>query len=133
MLRPLTKARDELEIRVRERTAELEKSNERLQTEAIEHKQAKDKLRDSEARYRSLFEQSPYGILIVDPETAMPVDFNDVTHNQLGYSREEFARLGVSDYEAKEKHEETRVHIEKVLREGRDTFESLHRTKSGEI
>jgi C4-dicarboxylate-specific signal transduction histidine kinase len=43
MLRPLIKARDELEIRVRERTAELEMGNEILQTEIAQHKQAEDK------------------------------------------------------------------------------------------
>ncbi|HKZ56947.1 MAG TPA: PAS domain S-box protein, partial [Thermodesulfovibrionales bacterium] len=98
-----------------------------------EHKQAEEKLRESEIRYRTLFEQSPDGVLIIDPQTAIAIDFNEVAHRQLGYTREEFKRLRIFDYEAKEKLEETKAHIEKVLREGRDDFETQHRTKDGEI
>ena len=98
-----------------------------------EHKQAEEKLRESEIRYRTLFEQSPDGVLIIDPQTAIAIEFNEVAHRQLGYTREEFKRLRIFDYEAKEKLEETKAHIEKVLREGRDDFETQHRTKDGEI
>ncbi|MGO8698581.1 MAG: GAF domain-containing protein [Limisphaerales bacterium] len=41
----LQKARDELEIRVRERTAELERTAQSLQTEIIERKQAEEQIR----------------------------------------------------------------------------------------
>ncbi len=89
--------------------------------------------RQEETRYRVLFEQSPDGVLIVDTQTALPIAFNETAARQLGYSREEFARLRVNDYEANEQPEETRAHMEKVLREGRDDFETQHRTKTGEI
>ena len=98
-----------------------------------ERKQAEEKLRESEIRYRTLFEQSPDGILIIDPQTAIAIEFNEVAHRQLGYTREEFKRLQIFDYEAKETSEETKAHIEKVLREGRDDFETQHRNKDGEI
>ncbi len=98
-----------------------------------EHKQAEEKLRESEIRYRTLFEQSPDGVLIIDPQTAIAIEFNKVAHRQLGYTREEFKRLRIFDYEAKKTFEETKAHIEKVLREGRDDFETQHRTKNGEI
>lgn len=48
----LRRSRDELEIRVRERTAELAKSNQALQFEIEEHKQAGEALRQSEMKYR---------------------------------------------------------------------------------
>ena len=54
----LRKAHDELEGRIQERTAELERINQELQTEVAEHKEAEDKLREAEVRYRTLFEQS---------------------------------------------------------------------------
>ncbi len=98
-----------------------------------ERKQAEEKLRESEIRYRTLFEQSPDGILIIDPQTAIAIEFNEVAHRQLGYTREKFKRLRIFDYEAKETFEETKAHIEKVLHEGRDDFETQHRTKDGEI
>ena len=63
----------------------------------------------------------------------MPVEFNEVAHQQLGYSREEFAKLRIFDYKAFETPDETKARIEKVLREGKAEFETKHRTKNGEI
>jgi len=48
----LQKSRDELEIRVQERTTELEKSNQALQFEIEERKQAEEALWQSEMKYR---------------------------------------------------------------------------------
>ncbi|MFZ2421054.1 MAG: ATP-binding protein, partial [Anaerolineae bacterium] len=84
-------------------------------------------------RYRVLFEQSPYGILLVDLETGKTIEANDIASKQLGYTHEEFAALRISDYEALEKPEETARHMQKIMQEGSDNFETLQRTKSGEI
>lgn len=89
--------------------------------------------RAAEIRFRTLFEQAPGGIVVVDPKTALPIEFNETAHRQLGYSREEFARLRISDYEAAETPEETKAHVEKILREGQGDFETQHRTKQGDI
>lgn len=48
------------------------------------------KLKDSELRYRRLFEAAQDGILILDAETGMIEDVNPYLINMLGYSREEF-------------------------------------------
>ncbi|MBP9825112.1 MAG: PAS domain S-box protein [Thermoanaerobaculia bacterium] len=96
-------------------------------------KQVEQELQSAEARYRGLFEQSPDGVLLIDTETLQTLEANEAAHSQLGYSLEEFAALEISDYEAQETPEETRRHIEKVLAEGSDDFETLHRTKDGEI
>ena len=52
----LRRARDELETKVRERTAGLEESNEQLQTEIAERKRTEAELRESERRYRHIFQ-----------------------------------------------------------------------------
>jgi PAS domain S-box-containing protein len=83
--------------------------------------------------YRAFFDNSLYGTVIIDPETLRPVEFNDRVCKQLGYTRDEFARLSLPDLEAKEKPEETRAHIQKVFKNGSDEFETLQRTKQGEI
>ncbi len=47
-------------------------------------------LKDSELRYRRLFEAAQDGILILDAETGMIDDVNPFLIKMLGYSREEF-------------------------------------------
>jgi len=104
-----------------------------LQAELAERKRTEQALLQTERRYRTLFELSPDGILLIDPETEFPIVFNSAAHHQLGYSREEFARLRIKDYEIIEKPEVTEAHIKKIIQEGRDDFETKHRTKQGEI
>src|SRR5581483_7888778 len=64
----LTLARNELENRVQERTAELTFVNRELSTEISERKRMEASLRESEERYRQLVEFSPDGILLLDGE-----------------------------------------------------------------
>ncbi len=90
-------------------------------------------LRETEARYRLLFEQSPDGIVILDPDTARFLEFNDAACRQLGYSREEFARLTIADVETAETPREDRDRIAALLREGRIDFETRQRARHGEI
>ena len=71
--------------------------------------------------------------MVIDPETSKPVEFNDTAHTQLGYSREEFSKLHISDFEAKKTADEIRAHSARMLREGEGEFETEHRTKNGEI
>ncbi|MGD2066605.1 MAG: PAS domain S-box protein, partial [Candidatus Bathyarchaeota archaeon] len=97
-----------------------------------ERKQLERKLRDAEKRYHAIFDKSPVGILILD-SSGTPVEFNEQAHRQLGYSREEFGKLTVSDHEVLETPEETRARINKILKTGKDEFETKHRTKTGEI
>jgi PAS domain S-box-containing protein len=98
-----------------------------------ERKKSDQKTKDAEQRYHAIFNQSPLGVLIVDPRTAGFVEFNDVAHQQLGYSREEFEKLTVVDIEAKESEEEMKSHIAKILKEGREEFETEHQKKDGGI
>lgn len=70
---------------------------------------------------------------MINPQTMLPIECNEAAHRQLEYSREEFARLRSADHKAHETPEETKVHVEKVVREGRDDFETRHRTKQGDI
>jgi PAS domain S-box-containing protein len=96
-------------------------------------KQAEQNLRDAEQRYHTLFNQAPLGVLIADPENSGFVEFNDISHIQLGYSREEFEKIKIFDVEAKDSPDEVRTHLKKMVAEEGGEFETLHRTKSGEI
>jgi PAS domain S-box-containing protein len=80
-----------------------------------------------------VFAASPDGILLIDGETQHAIVFNDTACRQLGFSREEFAALRISDYEATETPEETTRHIQEIFDAGGGEFDAVHRTKTGEL
>jgi len=90
-------------------------------------------LRDSEEQYRALFEQAADSIVLIDVKTGAIVRFNDRAHEILGYTRDEFEKLRISDFELTESADETAKHIQKIIREGSDIFETKHRSKSGAV
>jgi PAS domain S-box-containing protein len=92
-----------------------------------------DALQIAETKYRTVFEKSPIGIMILDPETGIALEFNDMACNQLGYTRDEFIKLRISDYEANESLDQIQLHIKKILDIGYDVFHTKHRTKNGII
>ncbi len=98
-----------------------------------ERKKVEQILRESEERYRAIFEQAVDSIVLIDSKTGAMVDFNDRAHQTLGYTREEFRKLKISDFEIVESPEEVARHTEKIVRNGSDTFETRHRTKDGRI
>ncbi len=89
------------------------------------------RLRSVEDHFRLLFEQSPNAIIVFDPESLKPVEFNDQAAEMMGYTRHEFAELTISDLEQVPNPEETRRHIEAILDSGGDVFEALHKAKDG--
>ena len=83
----LQAARNELELRVEERTAELRETNQQLLVEMAERKQAEDSLRASEARYRLVLENAYELIVVVQDDRFV---FSNRRGLELaGYSLEE--------------------------------------------
>ncbi|MDD5128010.1 MAG: PAS domain S-box protein, partial [Dehalococcoidales bacterium] len=101
--------------------------------DTTERKKTEEIISQLEERYRSLFMESPYGTIFLDAETMSIIDFNDKAALQLGYTRDEFARLRIPDFEASESHPEIQAPIVRVLHEGIAFFATKHRTRLGEI
>ncbi|MDA8430090.1 MAG: ATP-binding protein [Geobacteraceae bacterium] len=88
---------------------------------------------EAEELYRILFEQSPDGVLLVDPVSRAPIRFNTAAHQQLGYTHEEFATLRIMDIDAISTAEEVEERSRTIMELGFITFEALHRTKGGQL
>ena len=69
-------------------------------------KQAEEELRESEARYKTLFESAAEGILIADIETMKHKYANPAICKMLGYSQEELIKTSVADIHPKDSLEQ---------------------------
>ncbi len=87
--RQLQEARDTLETRVTERTSQLAETNELLQREINARSRMEESLRNSEERYRDLFEQASDLIYTMDTKGRL-TSVNEVIHPVLGYVPQEF-------------------------------------------
>ncbi|RKT46467.1 CBS domain-containing protein [Thiocapsa rosea] len=96
-------------------------------------REAQDALSEREEVYRAIFVQASDGIILVDAETARFVEFNDAACEALGYSREEFARLGIADVQAERDPAGVWNGLRTILKEGRGDFDTLHRHKDGSM
>ncbi len=77
---------EDLERRVIERTAQLQRANEELEGEIAERRRAEDALRQSEARFRRLFESNMIGIFFSDLDGTI-IDANDAFLTIVGFDR----------------------------------------------
>jgi len=94
-------------------------------TDITEHKQAEQEIRESEARFRDIFENANDGILVAELETKKFFTANKKMCRMLGYSLDEVRNLGVPD-----------IHPEKDLPYVLGQFEKQSRgeiTLSGDI
>jgi PAS domain S-box-containing protein len=62
-----------------------------------ERKKTEDALKESEERFRTIFENATDGILLADPESKKFSDSNKTLCRMLGYTCEEMKNLGVMD------------------------------------
>jgi PAS domain S-box-containing protein len=97
-----------------------------------ELRQIGQQLNEAKKRYHTLFIQSPYAVIIVDPETLRPLECNRVMLRLLGYTWEAFAQLPIDHHLPPEELEDVKAHIQNVLNQGWDEFETQVLTRRGE-
>jgi PAS domain S-box-containing protein len=100
--------------------------------DVTQYHELQDRLRERERYFHELFEACPSGLVVLEPDARI-VEFNERAHLQLGYTREEFARLELHQIDVNESAATLEARIARILREGADVFEARHRAKSGEI
>ncbi|MGD1000455.1 MAG: PAS domain S-box protein [Candidatus Brocadiia bacterium] len=109
-------ARDELERRVQERTAELLAANKALQAEILARGHVEDALRESEARFRSTFKDAPIGMTLVSADNRI-LQTNRAHSEFLGYSEQELTGMSILDVTYPEDREAT-SRVSRQMREG---------------
>lgn len=98
--------------------------------DVTQQKEFEAALRASEAQYRAVIETSGDGFWLIDARGFL-LETNAAYSRISGYSLDELVGMHISQIEAEESAQETAAHIEKIIREGSDLFETRHRTKSG--
>ena len=102
----LRSAHDELDDRVQQRTADLARANGALELEVAERKNAEAGLRESEERYRDLFENANDIIYTHDLEGNY-TSINKTCEKIVGYTNEEALKMNIAQVVAPEYLEET--------------------------
>jgi PAS domain S-box-containing protein len=75
----------------------MDQRSRELQQEINERMRAEQILRESEERYRNLFESNPHPMWVYDCETHAFLAINDAAVVHYGYSREEFLQMTTDD------------------------------------
>ncbi len=101
-----------------------------LQQELAERRRAEAALRESEARYRLLFNSAADSLFIHDLEGRI-LEVNQRACERLGYRREELLDISPSDLDAPGYKEELEQHLERIKQRGHALIESVHVRKDG--
>lgn len=103
-------------------------------TYTIERDKNLKKLRESEERYKSLFQLTPLSKFIYDSKTLEFLDVNEAAIKHYGYSREEFLTMTALDIRPPEEHKTLRKALEEYADQGIVRKKSFkHLKKNGEV
>ncbi len=97
---------------------------------------AEEALRESDARYRALFERNPTPTFALDQETLMFLAVNQATIDKYGYSLEEFMAMTIADLQVPEDRARVEAELRGFYAQDADQIthrERRHITKSGRI
>jgi PAS domain S-box-containing protein len=116
--------------KLEQKMSELEETNRVLKQEIVERRHAEDVLRESEERYRTLFECAGDAIFIHD-EQARTLAVNSQACEWLGYPYAELMTLKIDQIDSPEEARYAKERISRVMERGHLTFETVHRRKDG--
>ena len=96
-----------------------------------ERKNAKAVIEKQAEQLDAILATTSDGFWVVD-QFGQIVEVNDAYCKMSGYSRDEILNLRISELDASETSDDVADHIKKVLENGTDIFESVHKSKNGD-
>jgi PAS domain S-box-containing protein len=98
-----------------------------------ERKRAEEMVRESEERYRQLFESNPNPMWVFDLETLSFLAVNDAAVRHYGYSRDEFLAMTIKDIRPPEDIPALMDNVSQTKEGLDDTTQWRHRKKDGAL
>lgn len=86
----------------------------------------------NENRYHTVIETSLEGFMIVGPDGFIK-EVNSTYVRMSGYSRDEILSMHITEFDASETHQATMEHAERIIAQGSEVFETVHRKKNGSL
>ena len=101
--------------------------------DTTEQTRAEARLRESEEQFRTIFELSPAGVVLIDPVEGTIVACNEEAARANGYSRQDFVGRHVLDIVAPSHHVHSLMRRERILAQNGDSYDSRHLSKGGQV
>lgn len=101
--------------------------------DVTELRRSQEALAEREELFRTVFDQAPSGIELIDPDTLRFIEANPATCDMLGYTHEEYLQLRLTDTQADMDEQALIAAVRQVEASGGMTLENRHRCKNGDI
>ena len=106
----------------------------RSRTYVRRNRQAEQALRESEQRYRTLFESNPFPMLVYDPQSLALLAANGAAVERYGYTRQEFLGMTLRDLRMPADLKALEEQVERLRSTGEPELQTYrHRTKDGTV
>ena len=100
--------------------------------DVTDQRRAEAAMRESAERHNAILQTTMDGFVIVDTRGRL-LEVNEAYCRMSGYGSAELLSMSLGELEYAEAEDDTRAHIEKIIAQGEDRFETRHRRKDGSV